>query len=445
MATSTVTDFDIVRNRVLFEFTPEHESRIYEQPLYYLAENYRQSLLSPELAEQQKIDTNLSFDTSLNLQISGYSNDKQKNQLTFRYILNKIDATIVQFTYKNCTFSLNTLAAPENPISTDCLRASHTRLAYYEIVYSKRDMAVFEEFLKTAVNYHTKFIDESTEDTKKINIYVNHEEGYYFDFITSRVKRPLDTIYLPAEKKKDIVDDLTRFLDPVTQERYVKLGLHRKRVYLLYGVPGSGKTSFIVALASHFDYDVGIVSFGPKFKDTDMIHLLKHLNTNEKTSRKKFLILEDIDCIFKERKSNDEGRNMVSFSGLLNIFDGLGTPDNLICFITTNYKDRLDSALIRPGRVDYTMNFEYVAKEQIVDIFDVYMDLNTKNNELSMEFYNAVKTLRLRLTFSLLQQYLLKYLDNPRGAIDNIAEMKKMYEVSTTDKFEFGEDSGLFS
>ena len=73
------------------------------------------------------------------------------------------------------------------------------------------------------------------------------------------------------------------------------------------------------------------------------------------------------------------------------------------------------------------------------------MDLNTKNNELSMEFYNAVKTLRLRLTFSLLQQYLLKYLDNPRGAIDNIAEMKKMYEVSTTDKFEFGEDSGLFS
>lgn len=65
------------------------------------------------------------------------------------------------------------------------------------------------------------------------------------------------------------------------------------------------------------------------------------------------------------------------------------------------------------------------------------------SSSLAEAFYAAVKDLRIRITFSLLQQYLLKYLDKPAEAIENVESMKKMYDVSTIDKL--AEDTGLFS
>ena len=296
--------------------------------------------------------------------------------------------------------------------------------------------------MKTALTYHDRFMDKSSNDSQKINIYVNQADGYYFDFITARAKRSLDTIYRPKDKKAALVEDLTTFLLPCTKDRYAELCIPLKRVYLFEGIPGAGKTSFIFALASLIDYDVATVSCGPKFKDTDMFHLFRSMNEVGKSkNRNKLLVLEDLDCLFQERKANDDNRNNVSFSGLLNVIDGFATPDNLICIITTNHIERLDSALVRPGRVDYIMSFTYVVREQIIDIFNAYT--KPADKALSEVFYGAVKDLHIRVTFSLLQQYLLKYVNSPAEAIDNIADMKKMYDASSIDKF--AEDSGLFS
>jgi len=433
---------------VRFELNTEL-GHIYNQPLYYLAENYRQSIIPKELIDAEKFDSNLKINVSensdINLQMCDFTTDKIIDKTVFRYVIDKICGSIISFTYKDCHFSIKVLEYNnDKPIPMD--QRNFTRLSYYEISFLKCDLTVFEQFLKTSTIYYDKFLDESSEDSKQINIYVNQDEGHYFDFITSRKKRSLDTIYLPAADKQAILNDLTKFLLPSTLDRYTKLGLNYKRVYLFEGVPGAGKTSFIIALASHFDYDVAIISFGPKFKDTDMIHLLRNMNSandGKKQNRKQFLILEDIDCIFKERKSNDEARNMVSFSGLLNALDGMTTPHNLVCFITTNYKNHLDAALIRPGRVDYIMSFDYVVKEQLVGIFPVYMNLTNDDKNLADKFYDAVKELKIKVTFSLVQQYLLKYLDNPTLAIENINEMKLIYNNSVVDKA--AEDTGLYS
>ena len=56
------------------------------------------------------------------------------------------------------------------------------------------------------------------------------------------------------------------------------------------------------------------------------------------------------------------GTNRLTFSGLLNAIDGIITPDSSepqLLFLTTNYKERLDSALIRPGRVDFQLHVDY--------------------------------------------------------------------------------------
>lgn len=70
------------------------------------------------------------------------------------------------------------------------------------------------------------------------------------------------------------------------------------------------------------------------------------------------ILLEDIDAAFASREDTQhqkaayEGLNRVTFSGLLNALDGVASTEARIVFMTTNYLNRLDPALIRPGRVD---------------------------------------------------------------------------------------------
>jgi chaperone BCS1 len=272
-----------------------------------------------------------------------------------------------------------------------------------------------------------------------VNIYITSNDGSFFTCIGNKLKRSLDTIYIPHSQKTQLIDDITHFLKPDTEALYRKLCITYKRIYLFEGIPGAGKSSFIMALASYFGFNLAIVSFTPKMTDNDLIRLLKCLE--EKEENKVFIIFEDMDCIFKERKSNDENRNMVTFSGILNALDGITTRDNMICFITTNYKQNLDSALIRPGRVDYIMRFDYVNKEQVIDIFTTF----TERPDKAMNFYEELCRFNINVSTSLLQQYLLKYINetNINTIIDNIDEIKKMYDNSHISK-DAGE-TGLYN
>ena len=69
------------------------------------------------------------------------------------------------------------------------------------------------------------------------------------------------------------------------------------------------------------------------------------------------ILMEDIDGIFVERESvlrdKGEGERSVSFSGLINALDGVRSQEGRILFMTTNHREKLDPALMRPGRVDY--------------------------------------------------------------------------------------------
>ena len=66
------------------------------------------------------------------------------------------------------------------------------------------------------------------------------------------------------------------------------------------------------------------------------------------------LILEDIDSTGdniseRENKRDDDDNYKASLSEILNFFDGLETPEGLMCFFTTNYIDKLDKAFLRDG------------------------------------------------------------------------------------------------
>jgi len=300
----------------------------------------------------------------------------------------------------------------------------------FTITCEDTDFAKFENFIDTSIKYYNKYYDECRLGKDDIKLWLSSDEGGYFTSLGYRKKRSLDTIYLPSKQKQKIVDDLTYFLDEKTKIKYSKLGILHKRTYLFEGIPGSGKSSFIMALASHFGYNLAIISFTPKMTDNDLIRLLRSLEEKEESNV--FIIFEDMDCIFKERKSNDESRNMITFSGILNALDGITTRENMICFITTNYKQNLDSALIRPGRVDSIVRFDHVIKEQVFDIFTAF----TERKDKAQLFYDELCRFNINISVSLLQQYLIKYIDetNIDKVIDNLDELKKMYDASHISK-----------
>jgi SpoVK/Ycf46/Vps4 family AAA+-type ATPase len=88
----------------------------------------------------------------------------------------------------------------------------------------------------------------------------------------------------------------------------------------------------------------------------------------------------------------------------------------------------LDGALLRPGRIDYIMRFDYSTKEQICDMFRDFTGCDDKQKQA--EFYTACVELKIKISTSLLQQYLMKYMDAQDGALSNVEEMKTMFEKS---------------
>ncbi|UNI19228.1 Complex III assembly protein translocase and chaperone [Purpureocillium takamizusanense] len=181
-----------------------------------------------------------------------------------------------------------------------------------------------------------------------------------------RKKRPLGSVVLDEGVKESIVTDVKDFLS--RQQWYVDRGIPYRRGYLLFGPPGSGKSSFIQALAGELDFGVAMVNLSEMgMTDDKLAYLLTKL------PKRSLLLLEDADAAFVNRRQRDaDGYSgaSVTFSGLLNALDGLAAGEERIAFLTTNHIDRLDPALIRPGRVDMMLRLGEATKYQAAQMWD---------------------------------------------------------------------------
>jgi len=429
------------KNQVKFTTGLPYNERVFYQPLYYLAENYRQMTKqnSGKEINSSKLDKDLIILGQPKLEICSFTKNSGKD-IHITLSLDKFDNTF-EFTYKGVLFKYD--VAEYRNIGDRMTKICDDILIYseYSISFDSQYQQEFEDLIKTCIMYFDLHFNGDKEDKDKISIYLNSNDGGFLQYLGKRHKRDMASIYLPKKQKAEIITDMAKFLDPSTRAKYLRLGINHKRVYLLEGIPGTGKTSLITALASKFNFNIAIISFVPKMSDVDLLKILRNINdtyeershlNNELNNKKTLIVFEDIDCIFKERKSNDEARNGITFSGLLNALDGITSNENLICFITTNFKSHLDSALLRPGRIDYIMRFDYSKKEQIQDMF---CDFTTcQDADKIQEFHKACSGLQIKISTALLQQYLMQYLDMPDDAISNVEKMKTMFDNAKIDK-----------
>jgi chaperone BCS1 len=87
------------------------------------------------------------------------------------------------------------------------------------------------------------------------------------------------------------------------------------------------------------------------------------------------IILEDIDIVsaVKNRDKDDDDHG-VTMTGMLNVLDGFQSPPGVITIMTTNRKDVLDEAIIRPGRVDLEEHLDCLDDSQLRGLCEYFMD-----------------------------------------------------------------------
>ncbi|KAF5389841.1 hypothetical protein D9757_003695 [Collybiopsis confluens] len=180
-----------------------------------------------------------------------------------------------------------------------------------------------------------------------------------------RRKRPLHSVVLDNGIAASIESDVKSFLQ--RRQWYVDRGIPYRRGYLFHGPPGSGKSSYIQALAGSLNYNLCLLNLSERGLGDDKLTYL--LSTVPERS---FVLIEDVDAAFNKRvqTSEDGYQSSVTFSGFLNALDGVASGEERIVFLTTNHIDRLDPALIRPGRVDFTQYIGDAMPSQARKLFE---------------------------------------------------------------------------
>jgi chaperone BCS1 len=286
------------------------------------------------------------------------------------------------------------------------------------------------EFLKiTTLFWNKKVLDKLLVEAKESQR--SHDEDrtsffcnacdYWQSFGVPKKKRSLETVILDEGVKDKLLKDVNDFL--ATEEWYLDRGIPYRRGYLLYGPPGSGKSSLIRAIAGEIGYDICIMTLSAKdFTDDQLNYMMNS------TPENCIILLEDVDAAFKSRESDETGDknhlafggsgcSKVTFRGLLNALDGVASTEGRIIFITTNYKEKLDPALIRPGRTDVKVLVDYPNATCIEKMFKRFY--TECNDELVQAFVKTVISMEKKVSMAAIQGLFLMFKEQPEEAIGN--------------------------
>ena len=204
----------------------------------------------------------------------------------------------------------------------------------------------------------------------------NYDDGW--EYVKGYAPRKLESVVLEPGDKEHLTQDIARFRKSKT--RYEDLGVPYHRGYLLYGPPGTGKTSLVSAVAAHFGLSIYTINLAD-FSDRSLMNAVNRVPSNS------VLLFEDIDCMkgsqaragaeLEPRNGSnvsatggkDNVQTGVTLSGLLNVLDGFHAPAGVLFVMTTNHVEKLDAALLRPGRIDYKVYLGKASDRQKAELF----------------------------------------------------------------------------
>ena len=198
---------------------------------------------------------------------------------------------------------------------------------------------------------------------------------------------------------------------------YHSKGIPHTLGFMFHGEPGCGKTSTIKAIANVGKRHIINIHLSEIKSKEQLNHLFfnDEINVwdNGKTERytipvnERMYVIEDIDAMGdivlkrdlkkpeppkREIKMDELGniiqepeQNSIDLSFLLNLLDGTLESEGRIIAITTNYPERIDKALIRPGRIDMIIHFKKCSLKTLCEMVNNFYDMNLSIDDISLD------------------------------------------------------------
>nr|GAT56965.1 mitochondrial chaperone BCS1 [Mycena chlorophos] len=312
------------------------------------------------------------------------------------------------------------------------------------IIIHTTDKSIMFSFIEAA---RAKYIEAATAC---VNVYLAQAslttDSMHWGRVVTKRQRPYATLVLPNGIKENLLADVKEFLD--SEDWYRHANVPHRRGYLLYGQPGTGKSTTVHALAGELGMQIFFLSLAtPGIDDNTLGDLFDGVTPHS------ILLIEDIDCAFPSRQTHVEvsvqgpgrptempsPRSAVTLAGLLNAMDSVTSQEGRLLICTTNHIERLDPALIRPGRIDVRIRYSLATAEQLKDAFHRFYPCDTGSpagafkstsgactqlarsevEQLALEFAAAIP--QDAYSVAQIQGYLLGYKKDPFGAVAHVA------------------------
>ena len=327
-----------IRRLLIFEVTVEQSDFLYAYLNKWISDNYPQKLKNVEAYLQEKPTDRMNIPDVL-LDKEGEKEDEGNLKLRHHE-----DFIFIRR-------GLNILRIDKARVKLD--NAESFKMAHMGTI-SIKGVKARKTILKI-LDECLKYQPKKEEDKLRRNVWT---DGYW-ETISMYTTKTVNHIFFPG--KEEIISDIKKFQD--SKEWYASKAIPYKRGYLFKGRPGSGKTSFALALGrltGRRIYTLGLTSM----KDLAFRRAYSHIPPNS------LLILDDMDIGLQSRDNKD--KELVTLQTLLSHLDGSDSREDIVVIMITNCPEKLDSALIRKGRIDLVADISYPDKRSVEDYIGMF-------------------------------------------------------------------------